>query len=141
MPLRAPFWWYGSAACSPRRSRRSARSMGAWRKRKAAQIEPYRSRLPVICIGNFNVGGGGKTPTAIAVAEVLKGAGERPCFLTRGYGGKSEGPVLVDKGQSAAEVGDETLLLARACADRRLGGPRGRRQADRGHRRNRHHHG
>jgi len=77
-----------------------------------AGVAPYRSRLPVICIGNFTVGGGGKTPTAIAVAEVLKGAGERPCFLTRGYGGKTDGPELVAKGQSAAEVGDETLLLA-----------------------------
>ena len=77
-----------------------------------AGVAPYRSRLPVICIGNFTAGGGGKTPTAIAVAKVLKEAGERPCFLTRGYGGKTQGPVLVAKGQSAAEVGDETLLLA-----------------------------
>ena len=77
-----------------------------------AGVAPYRSRLPVICIGNFTAGGGGKTPTAIAVAKVLKEAGERPCFLTRGYGGKTQGPVLAAKGQSAAEVGDETLLLA-----------------------------
>ena len=75
-------------------------------------VAPYRSRLPVICIGNFTAGGGGKTPTAIAVAKVLKEAGERPSFLTRGYGGKTQGPVLAAKGQSAAEVGDETLLLA-----------------------------
>jgi len=77
-----------------------------------AGVAPYRSRLPVICIGNFTAGGGGKTPTAIAVAKELKEAGERPCFLTRGYGGKTQGPVLAAKGQSAAEVGDETLLLA-----------------------------
>ena len=77
-----------------------------------AGVAPYRSRLPVICIGNFTAGGGGKTPTAIAVAKVLKEAGERPSFLTRGYGGKTQGPVLAAKGQSAAEVGDETLLLA-----------------------------
>ena len=75
-------------------------------------VAPYRSRLPVICIGNFTAGGGGKTPTAIAVAKVLMEAGERPCFLTRGYGGKTQGPVLAAKDQSAAEVGDETLLLA-----------------------------
>jgi tetraacyldisaccharide 4'-kinase len=84
---------------------------GRLAERKMAGIEPYRSRLPVICIGNFTAGGGGKTPTAIAIAQVLKEAGERPYFLTRGYGGKTEGPVLVAKGQSAAEVGDETLLL------------------------------
>jgi tetraacyldisaccharide 4'-kinase len=84
---------------------------GRMAERKAAQVAPYRSRLPVICIGNFTVGGGGKTPTAIAVAEVVKEAGERPCFLTRGYGGNAQGPVLVTTGQSAAEIGDETLLL------------------------------
>ena len=85
---------------------------GRMAERKMAGVAPYRSRLPVICIGNFTAGGGGKTPTAIAVAKVLKEAGERPSFLTRGYGGKTQGPVLVAKGQSAAEVGDETLLLA-----------------------------
>ena len=42
---------------------------------------------------------------------LLKAAGERPCFLTRGYGGKSEGPLLVTEDHDAAEVGDETLLL------------------------------
>ena len=85
---------------------------GRMAERKMSGVAPYRSRLPVICIGNFTAGGGGKTPTAIAVAKVLKEAGERPCFLTRGYGGKTQGPVLAAKGQSAAEVGDETLLLA-----------------------------
>jgi tetraacyldisaccharide 4'-kinase len=95
-------------------------------ERKMSGVEPYRSRLPVICIGNFTAGGGGKTPTAIAVTEVLKEAGEKPCFLTRGYGGKTEGPTLVAKGQSAAEVGDETLLLqahapAVVSADRAAG--------------------
>jgi tetraacyldisaccharide 4'-kinase len=84
---------------------------GRMAERKFAGVEPYRSRLPVICIGNFTVGGGGKTPTAIAVAEVLKAAGERPYFLTRGYGGRTEGPILVAKDQTAVEVGDETLLL------------------------------
>ena len=58
---------------------------------KFARGTPYRSRLPVICVGNFTSGGGGKTPTAIAVASLLAGLGARSCFLTRGYGGKSQG--------------------------------------------------
>ena len=76
---------------------------------------PYRSRLPVVCIGNFTAGGGGKTPTAIAIAALLKELGAKPAFLTRGYGGASKGPVLVKPGDSATQVGDEPLLLADAA--------------------------
>jgi tetraacyldisaccharide 4'-kinase len=79
---------------------------------RAARVTPYRSKLPVICVGNFTAGGGGKTPTAIAVAKLLQARGLRPCFLTRGYGGKIEGPHLVSETDSAEEVGDEPLLLA-----------------------------
>jgi len=91
-----------------------------------ARIEPYRSRLKVICVGNFTVGGGGKTPTAIAIVALLTELGAQPAFLTRGYGGASKGTVLVTPGLSAAEVGDEPLLLAEAAptfvsADRRAG--------------------
>ncbi|MGZ9091681.1 MAG: tetraacyldisaccharide 4'-kinase, partial [Rhodoplanes sp.] len=72
-----------------------------------------RAAVPVICIGNLTVGGGGKTPTAIAVARLFLRAGQRPAFLTRGYGGALAGPVRVSASASAAEVGDEPLLLAR----------------------------
>jgi tetraacyldisaccharide 4'-kinase len=111
MPLRAPFWWYRKAGVFASALSPLGAIYGRVAERKFADIKPYRSRLPVICIGNFTAGGGGKTPTAIAVAKVLKQAGERPCFLTRGYGGSTEGPALVSEGQTAAEVGDETLLL------------------------------
>ncbi|WFE88963.1 tetraacyldisaccharide 4'-kinase [Roseibium porphyridii] len=72
------------------------------------------SRLPVICIGNFLVGGTGKTPFAIELAFRLREEGYMPGFLLRGYGGSTKGPVLVDPDlHDAAEVGDEALLLAR----------------------------
>jgi tetraacyldisaccharide 4'-kinase len=75
-----------------------------------------RAGMPVVCIGNFTVGGAGKTPTALAVARMLAAAGERPVFLSRGYGGRLAGPVLVDPARHAADdVGDEPLLLARAA--------------------------
>ena len=69
----------------------------------------YRARHPVICVGNFTAGGGGKTPTALAVALLLKAMGKRPAFLTRGYGGSAKGVVRVD-GQDAAEVGDDRRM-------------------------------
>lgn len=79
-----------------------------------ALTTPYKSRLPVICIGNFTLGGAGKTPFAIEVARLLQQAGLRPVFLTRGYGGSTKGPHLVDTARDgAAQVGDEPLLLAR----------------------------
>ena len=75
-----------------------------------------RAELPVICVGNFVLGGAGKTPVAMAVAEACRRIGRKPAFLTRGYGGSERGPLLVqEKNQTAGQVGDEPLLLAR-CA-------------------------
>lgn len=72
--------------------------------------------IPVICVGNFTLGGAGKTPTALMIVSVLREMGATPYCLTRGYGGGLEGPHLVDvEKDSAASVGDEALLLARAA--------------------------
>ena len=109
--LRAPaFWWkkpglaslllapagalYGAVAAM-RLSRRGA-----------------RAKVPVICVGDPTVGGGGKTPAVIALVKMLNTAGEKPYVVSRGYGGQTPGPVLVDLKMSASEIGDEPLLLA-----------------------------
>ena len=68
---------------------------------------------PVICIGNITAGGTGKTPVAVSFAKLLQQMGKNPFFVSRGYGGKLKG-IMVDKTRhTAAEVGDEPLLLAR----------------------------
>jgi tetraacyldisaccharide 4'-kinase len=73
-----------------------------------------RMGCPVLCLGNFTLGGAGKTPAALAVAALLAELGRVPAFLSRGYGGRATGPVRVDpERHAAAEVGDEPLLLAR----------------------------
>jgi tetraacyldisaccharide 4'-kinase len=112
MPLEAPFWWYRRKGAIASALAPLGRLYGRIAEKRFAEGKPNRSRVPVICVGNFTAGGGGKTPTAIAIAALLKELGQRPAFLTRGYGGTGEGPVFVRKGQSSAEVGDEPLLLA-----------------------------
>lgn len=78
---------------------------------------PYRSTLPVICVGNLTAGGAGKTPAALAIARMLQQEGLKPAFLTRGYGGTKKGPHLVDRAlDTANDVGDEPMLLARVAA-------------------------
>ena len=106
---------------------RSAQSFGAIARRRISKAKPYRSPFPVICVGNFTAGGSGKTPLALLLAKLVSDEGREPWFLSRGYGGKLEGPVRVDPAHHGAnDVGDEPLLLARAfptviARDRRKG--------------------
>ena len=81
--------------------------------RRVASDSGINPGIPVVCIGNLNAGGTGKTPTVIWVVEKLRDAWHKPHVVTRGHGGSLEGPVRVDPGKhTAAQVGDEPLLLA-----------------------------
>lgn len=73
---------------------------------------PYKARVLMVCVGNVVAGGAGKTPTALALARILKNRGQKPVFVARGYGGKGF-LTCVDTGRhKAGDVGDEALLLA-----------------------------
>jgi tetraacyldisaccharide 4'-kinase len=83
---------------------------------RRALATPQRAPVPVVCIGNLVAGGAGKTPVALALGRRLAEIGIDVHFLSRGHGGSLAGPVRVDpERHSAAEVGDEPLLLARAA--------------------------
>ncbi|MBI1273374.1 MAG: tetraacyldisaccharide 4'-kinase [Alphaproteobacteria bacterium] len=113
---KTPAFWYGlpSAPSYALEPVSMVYQAGGTLHRVAAR--PYRAPQPVICIGNLVVGGAGKTPVALATARMLQEMGQRPAFVSRGYGGSAQGPLLVDPGKhSAAEVGDEPLLLAQAA--------------------------
>ncbi len=123
-----PFWWNDA-------------DWRAWLLYPASRIygSVARSRLekaprapvdrPVLCIGNFTVGGAGKTPTALAIALAAIEAGIRPGFLSRGYQASIRTTTVVDpEKHNAHDVGDEPVLLARRAltviAPNRLDGAR-----------------
>ena len=81
-------------------------------------LSARRLEQPVVSVGNLSVGGSGKTPFVIALGELLQARGIRFDVLSRGYGRKTRGVLVVDPDGSAADFGDEPLLIAR-----RLGVP------------------
>lgn len=81
-------------------------------------LSSRRLEQPVVSVGNLSLGGSGKTPFVIALGELLKARGIRFDVLTRGYGRKTRGVLLVETNGNAADFGDEPLLIAR-----RLGVP------------------
>jgi tetraacyldisaccharide 4'-kinase len=111
--MRAPaFWWQQTPSLLAHLLRPSSTVYGAVAALRMKR-NGERAGLPVICVGNFTAGGAGKTPTALAIAEMLDAAGESPAFLSRGYGGRLSGPVQVGERHTARDVGDEPPLLAR----------------------------
>lgn len=111
--MRPPSFWWREASLAATLLTPFAALYGAVAARRLAA--PGRDvGIPIICVGNLDLGGAGKTPTALAVGELLQAAGATPFFLSRGYGGSLAGPVRVEPARhTAAMVGDEPLLLAR----------------------------
>lgn len=113
MPLKSPKFWQKKNTFLGKVLSPLGRIYAWGLRRKLKKTKPYRSKIPVVCIGNLVMGGVGKTPLAVSVAEYFKMNGMRPVFLTRGYGGGLSN-VLVDLDKhTAKDTGDEALLLAR----------------------------
>jgi tetraacyldisaccharide 4'-kinase len=117
MKLNTPRWWY---ARDPRHAsvlrfllKPASWIWGTATARRIARASPVDVGAPVISVGNLTVGGSGKTPVAREVLRLLRAAGVEGHALSRGYGGRLEGPLQVKPGVHTAEdVGDEPLMLA-----------------------------
>lgn len=116
--LKTPSYWYQTRADTPIAIKLLAPLGYLYPlvgKIRTLLTKPYKSSIPVICIGNLTAGGSGKTPAALALLALIKDLkpDSHPCFLTRGYGGSSKGPMLVDQQSTFDLVGDEALLLSK----------------------------
>ena len=110
--MREPRFWHGPSSWKSHLLRPLAALYGAVAARRLG-LEGFDAGIPVICVGNYHVGGAGKTPTVLALARILRELGETPVVLSRGYGGRLRGPVMVDPARHLArDVGDEPLMMS-----------------------------
>lgn len=112
--MREPGFWHGPASLNSHLLKPLAALYGAVAAQRLRH-KGLNAGIPVLCVGNYHVGGAGKTPTVLALAKLLRELGETPVVLSRGYGGELRGPVKVDPVRhTASDVGDEPLMLAGA---------------------------
>jgi tetraacyldisaccharide 4'-kinase len=87
-----------------------------WLRRLSYRLGLFRTirlHVPVVVVGNINVGGSGKTPLTLVLIEWLRQAGFTPGVISRGYGGRARTTMQVREGSDPGLVGDEPVLIAR----------------------------
>ena len=110
--MREPGFWHGPSSWKSHLLRPLAALYGAIAAGRMRR-KGLDAGIPVLCVGNYHVGGAGKTPTVLTLAKLLRELGETPVVLSRGYGGRLRGPVRVDPDRhTAADLGDEPLMMA-----------------------------
>jgi tetraacyldisaccharide 4'-kinase len=110
--MREPAFWHRPSSWKSHLLRPLGALYGAVAARRLRQ-KSFDAGVPVLCVGNYHLGGAGKTPTVLALAKILRELGETPVVLSRGYGGRLRGPVMVDPARhTAADVGDEPSMMA-----------------------------
>ena len=109
--MREPGFWYASPSLASLLLAPIAAIYGAVSGARMVR-QGARAAVPVICVGNYHLGGAGKTPTTLRLVKMLRSLGETPFVVSRGYGGSLTGPVRVAD-HSATEVGDEPKMMAR----------------------------
>ena len=117
MKLNTPRWWYVRDSNHARVTRTVLKPLGwLWAgvtARRIARAAPVDPGCAVVSVGNLTVGGSGKTPVAREILRLLRATGVEAHGLSRGYGGRLEGPIRVDPAaHTADDVGDEPLMLA-----------------------------
>ena len=111
--MREPAFWYRPRSFKSHALRPLGLLYGAITERRMLR-KGFDAGIPVICVGNYHVGGAGKTPTVLALTKLLRELGETPVVLSRGYGGRLKGPVMVDRERhTASDIGDEPLMMVR----------------------------
>lgn len=114
--MKAPGFWFNPPSRPGWVSHVLAPASAIWRlgaQWRQARATPVKAPIPVLCVGNLTAGGAGKSPMVAALLQRLSDRGVLAHIVTRGYGGRIEGPHLVDEAtDTAADVGDEPLMLA-----------------------------
>jgi tetraacyldisaccharide 4'-kinase len=103
--MRPPGWWYEADGVAGRLLAPLGALYAAGTAWRLARTAPLRAEVPVICVGNLDAGGTGKTPVVMALAERLSSQGLAVHVVSRGHGGRLAGPVRVLPSHRAEEVG------------------------------------